>query len=169
MLDRQGAAYHSRSYIARVYLNYIKTVRLMPAYVQILNQKREEEDMASTRYDRISEEIKKGISEIIRELKDPRVSDMTTIMSAEATSDLTLCKVRVSVYSDDDSKREECVLALNHASGFIARELRRRIDIRRVPKLKFELDDTIEYSVHIAGILNTLDIKPETEEQDEPE
>lgn len=121
------------------------------------------------RYDRISEEIKKGISEIIRELKDPRISEMTTIMSAEATSDLTLCKVRVSVYSQSQKVREDSVAALNHASGFIARELRNRIDIRRVPKLRFELDDSIAYSVHISKILDGLNITPEETEEENDE
>lgn len=121
------------------------------------------------RYDRISEEIKKGISEIIRELKDPRISEMTTIMSAEATSDLTLCKVRVSVYSQSQKAREDSVAALNHASGFIARELRNRIDIRRVPKLRFELDDSIAYSVHISKILDGLNITPEETEEENDE
>ena len=123
----------------------------------------------SLRYDRISEEIKKGISEIIRELKDPRISEMTTIMSAEATSDLTLCKVRVSVYSQSQKVRENSVAALNHASGFIARELRNRIDIRRVPKLRFELDDSIAYSVHISKILDGLNITPEETEEENDE
>lgn len=123
----------------------------------------------SLRYDRISEEIKKGISEIIRELKDPRISEMTTIMSAEATSDLTLCKVRVSVYSQSQKVREDSVAALNHASGFIARELRNRIDIRRVPKLRFELDDSIAYSVHISKILDGLNITPEETEEENDE
>ena len=123
----------------------------------------------SLRYDRISEEIKKGISEIIRELKDPRISEMTTIMSAEATSDLTLCKVRVSVYSQSQKAREDSVAALNHASGFIARELRNRIDIRRVPKLRFELDDSIAYSVHVSKILDGLNITPEETEEENDE
>ena len=114
------------------------------------------------RYDRISEEIKRGISEIIRELKDPRIAEMTSIMSAEATSDLTLCKVRVSVYSENEQERVDTVDALNHASGFIARELRNRIDIRRVPKLLFIKDDSIAYSVHISKILRDIGVKPET-------
>lgn len=119
------------------------------------------------RYDRISEEIKKGISEILRELKDPRISDMTTIMSAEATSDLTLCRVRVSVYAENEQDRVATVDALNHASGFIARELRSRIDIRRVPKLQFIKDDSIEYSVRIAKLLRDIGVEPESAAESE--
>ena len=112
--------------------------------------------MPSIRYDRINEEIKKALSEIVREMKDPRISPMTTIMLVEATNDLKLAKVKVSVYDKDDEVRRETVASLNRAEGFIARELGRRIDIRRIPTLKFTLDDSIEYSVHIAEIIDRL-------------
>lgn len=112
--------------------------------------------MPNVRYDRINEEIKKALSEIVREMKDPRISPMTTIMLVEATNDLKLAKVKVSVYDKDDEARRETVASLNRAEGFIARELGRRIDIRRIPTLKFTLDDSIEYSVHIAEIIDRL-------------
>lgn len=130
------------------------------------------ETIMSLRYDRIGEEIRKGISDIIREeLKDPRIAEITTILSADATSDLTLCKVHVSVYDKDDAVRRGTVEALNHASGFIARELRKRIEIRRVPKLLFVLDDSIAYSVYISKIINDISAadkkSEETEDNDE--
>ncbi len=112
--------------------------------------------MPNVRYDRINEEIKKALSEIVRDMKDPRISPMTTIMLVEATNDLKLAKVKVSVYDKDDAVRRETVASLNRAEGFIARELGRRIDIRRIPTLKFTLDDSIEYSVHIAEIIDRL-------------
>ena len=112
--------------------------------------------MPSVRYDRINEEIKKALSGIVRDMKDPRISPMTTILYVEATNDLKLAKVKVSVYDKDDGVRRETVAQLNRAEGFIARELGRRIDIRRVPTLKFSLDDSIEYSVHIAEVIDRL-------------
>ncbi|MEG1560747.1 MAG: 30S ribosome-binding factor RbfA [Clostridia bacterium] len=115
--------------------------------------------MPVNRYDRIAEEMKKALSEVIRELKDPRVLDMTTVMHVEISSDLCLAKVRISVYDKSDEARVECVKALNHASGFLAHEMGQRIDIRKVPALKFTLDNSIEYSVHIGSILDGLNIK----------
>ena len=112
--------------------------------------------MAFKRFDRINEEIKKALSEVIRDMKDPRISPLTSVMRAEATNDLKLAKVKVSVYDKDDAVRRETVASLNRAEGFIARELGRRIDIRRIPTLKFTLDDSIEYSVHIAEIIDRL-------------
>ena len=113
--------------------------------------------MPNIRYDRINEEIKKALSEIVRDMKDPRISPMTTIMLVEATNDLKLAKVKVSVYDKDDAVRRETVASLNRAEGFIAREVGRRIDIRHIPKFEFRLDDSIEYSVRISEILNKLD------------
>ena len=112
--------------------------------------------MPSVRYDRINEELKKALSEIVREMKDPRISPMTTILRVEATNDLKLAKVKVSVYDKSDDVRKETVAQLNRAEGFIARELGKRVAIRRIPTLKFTLDDSIEYAVHISEIINQL-------------
>jgi ribosome-binding factor A len=112
--------------------------------------------MANIRYDRINEEVKKTVSEIVRDLKDPRISPMTTIMSAEVTNDQKQAKIKVSVYDKDDAAREETVASLNRAAGFIRHELGNRMDLRQLPQLKFTLDNSIEYSVRIAGILRDL-------------
>ena len=122
--------------------------------------------MAFKRFDRINEEIRKALSEVIRDMKDPRISPLTTIMRAEATNDLKQCKVLVSVYDKDDAVRHETVAQLNRAEGFIAREVGRRIDIRHIPTFMFKLDDSIEYSVRISEILNGLDIPKEEEDEE---
>lgn len=119
--------------------------------------------MSAIRSDRMNEELKKTISEIVREMKDPRLSNMTTITGVEITRDLKYAKVRVSVYDRQEQVRHETVEALNHAAGFVAREVVQRMLIRRVPALRFLLDDSIAYSVHISEILNELqkERKPE--------
>lgn len=120
--------------------------------------------MGFTRFDRINEEIKKALSEVIRDMKDPRISPLTTVMRAEATNDLKQCKVQISVYDKDDEARRETVAQLNRAEGFIAREVGRRIDLRHIPKFEFRLDDSIEYSVRISQIL--AEIGPGRKESD---
>jgi len=129
--------------------------------------------MATFRADRRNEEVKKTISEVIREMKDPRISPMTALTEVEVTKDLKFAKVKVSVYDDDEKKRVSSVEALNHAAGFISHELGMRMRIRAVPSIKFTLDNTIAYSVRIAKILHELHksdantTKPEDEaEQD---
>lgn len=120
--------------------------------------------MSIKRLDRINEEVKKTLAEIVRELKDPRISPMTTIVMAEVTNDYKFAKIKVSVYDTDESVRTDTVKALNYAKGFIARELGRRMDIRRLPELNFILDNSIEYSVHISDILNKLNVQREEKE-----
>ncbi len=112
--------------------------------------------MSLNRIGRMNEEMRKMLSLAIREMKDPRISVMTTITRVEATPDLKFAKVFVSVYDEDDAARAETVSALNHAEGFLARELGLRMQIRRVPALTFTLDDSIAYSVHISKVLNDL-------------
>ncbi len=124
--------------------------------------------MSAIRQDRMNEEVKKTVSEVIREMKDPRISSMTTITAAEVTNDLKYAKIHVSVYEEDEQVRKDAVDALNHATGFIAREMGQRMQIRRLPALKFVLDTSIEYSVHIGKLLNTLHpAEPEREHDDE--
>ena len=125
--------------------------------------------MPSVRYDRINEEIKKALSEIIRDMKDPRISPMTTVLLVEATNDLKIAKVRISVYDKSDDVRRETGAQLNRAEGFIARELGKRVDLRRIPTLKFSLDDSIEYAVHISEIINKIQSKSKKDETQDDE
>lgn len=112
--------------------------------------------MSAIRSDRMNEEVKKVVSEIIRDMKDPRISTMTTLTAVEVTRDLKYAKIKVSVYDEDDEKRRASVDALNHAAGFIGHELGARMRIRAIPSLKFSLDESIAYSVHISSVLANL-------------
>lgn len=112
--------------------------------------------MAGNRFDRINEEVKRVVSEIIREMKDPRISPMTALMRAEVTRDLKWAKVWVSIYDTSEQARGETIKILNQAAGFIGHELGKRMEIRAIPQFKFILDSSIEYSVHISKILNEI-------------
>ena len=112
--------------------------------------------MSAIRSDRMNEEVKKTIAEIMREMKDPRISSMATLTGCEVTKDLKYAKLRVSVYDEDEGKRKATVDALNHAAGFIGRELGARMRIRAIPSLQFALDNSIEYSVYISKLLDDL-------------
>ena len=57
----------------------------------------------SVRYQRMNEEIKKTLAQIVREMKDPRISPMTTIVGVEVTNDLKQAKVKVSVYDKEQA------------------------------------------------------------------
>ena len=108
--------------------------------------------MSFDRIDRISEEVRRELDKIIRDdLNDPRVGGTWSIVRAEVTRDLRYCKVRVSVLEAE--RRKELMEALKKASGFIRRELGKRVDLRYTPELLFELDTNIEYAARINELL----------------
>lgn len=105
---------------------------------------------------RINDEIKKEVSEIIRsQLKDPRIGVMTSVLKVETTNDLKYCKIYVSVLGDDE-KKEEVMVGLKNASGFIRHLLAERINLRLTPQLNFILDDSLEYSIRISKIIEDI-------------
>lgn len=106
--------------------------------------------MRHQRLDRISEEIKKEISRIIREdVKDPRISPMASILRVDVARDLRYAKVYVSVLGNEQEKTST-IEGLTRAAGFIRKELGRVLTIRYIPELSFMLDTSIEYSVDIS-------------------
>lgn len=112
--------------------------------------------MAYHRSERVAEEIKREISMIIRDdVKDPRISDMLSIVKVDASRDLSYAKVYVSVLGSDEEK-EETIEGLKSASGFIRKELAAILQLRYVPELTFILDSSIEYSVHISKKIDEL-------------
>ena len=119
--------------------------------------------MGSHRIERTTEDIKRELTAIFRELKDPRV---ISIVRVEVTNDLSYCTVQVSAIEGLD-RAKEAVKGLKSASGFIRRELGHRLHLRHVPELIFHATDSIEYSANISRILNSLDIKEDEEENDE--
>lgn len=125
--------------------------------------------MAKVRNERLTEELKKVISSVIFEMKDPRISTVTSIVNLEVTPDLKYAKAHISVYGEDESACKQTVDALNHAAGFIQHEVGNRMTIRRVPSLKFVTDDSIAYSVHISEILKSLHKDEKSKSEDEPE
>ena len=123
--------------------------------------------MASSRIQRTNEDIKLRISELLREVKDPRVQQgLISVVATETTSDLSHCKVYVSVLGLQSEK--ELKKGLKSASGWLRRELGSSLQLRHVPELHFELDHSIEHGAHINKILSGLDI-PKDEEGGEDE
>lgn len=123
--------------------------------------------MASHRMGRTTEDIKRELTAVFRELKDPRVADsMISIVRVEVSNDLSYCKVFVSAMEGLD-KAKEAVKGLKSASGFIRREIGLRLKLRHVPAMIFEATDSIEYSANISRILGELDIKDDEDEQSE--
>ncbi len=111
--------------------------------------------MASHRMGRTTEDIKRELTAIFRELKDPRVQGLISIVRVDVTSDLSYCTVFVSAMEGIE-RAKQAVTGLKSASGFIRHELGARLELRHVPELIFKATDSIEYSANISRMLNDL-------------
>lgn len=111
----------------------------------------------NNRIARINDEILMEVANIIRtEIKDPRVSDvMVSVIRVDTTSDLKYCKIYVSILGNDKVK-EEALEGLNKSSGYIRKEIARRINLRATPELKFLLDESLDYSIKMEGLMKQV-------------
>ena len=117
--------------------------------------------MAKYRQGRINDEVQKEMAQIVREIKDPRVSGkMICITAAQVTPDLKFAKIYYSVLGGD---KKEVAAGLKAASGFIRRQIAQRLNLRITPEFTFLLDESIEYGAHIASILNTIEFSDDDE------
>ena len=106
------------------------------------------------RTERINDLLREEISELVRrDLKDPRIGGLVTITEVGVSPDLRHAKVFVSVLGSDDEKRST-LRALQAASHFLERELRRRLTIRRMPELEFVKDESLEHGQRILTLLD---------------
>jgi ribosome-binding factor A len=97
--------------------------------------------------------MQRELAELVqRELKDPRLG-MVTISAVEVSRDLSTAKVYVSVLGSSQS-REESLAGLSSASGFLRRELGRRIKIRHIPELRFFYDSSIEKGAEMDALIH---------------
>ncbi|MBR3164948.1 MAG: 30S ribosome-binding factor RbfA [Lachnospiraceae bacterium] len=121
---------------------------------------------------KINDEVHRVLAEIIRGgIKDPRISPMTSVLQVEVAPDLKTCKAWVSVYGDDQ-KKKETMEGLASASGFIRGELARRVNLRNTPVLRFILDDSIAYGVEMSRRIDEVraaDKKAEEEREESEE
>lgn len=119
---------------------------------------------------RINSEVQKELSLIISELKDPRIDPMATVTDVNVTPDLKYCTAYVSVLGDEEHGRET-IEGLANAMGFIRRELAARVNLRNTPELKFVLDRSLEYGIHMSKLIDEVIAKdneahvPETEDE----
>ena len=117
--------------------------------------------MTSYRTDQVGEQVREEIMSIIRrDLKDPRIG-FVSITGVRMSPDLRQARVRISVLGDPDQKKSS-LKGLISAKGLIRHELGRRLqNLKFSPELHFEIDPSIEYSVHIAELLKEV-LPPET-------
>jgi ribosome-binding factor A len=89
---------------------------------------------------RIGEQIRRELADLIRKLKDPRVG-MVTITDVEVSKDLSHAKIFYTVLGEEEVIRNTQI-GLQHAAGFLRRELGRVLKVRITPHLHFFYDET---------------------------
>lgn len=109
---------------------------------------------------RINGEVQRELSNIIRELKDPRIGIMTSVVAVEVTPDLKFCKAYISVLGDEKAK-EDTLAGLKSAVGFIRRQLAKNINLRNTPQISFIMDESIEYGVKMSKLIDEMNSKEE--------
>lgn len=109
----------------------------------------------SLRANRVGEQMKKELGEIItRKIKDPRVG-FVTITEVKVTGDLQQAIIYISVLGSDEEK-EATLKGLTKATGFIRAEIGQRIRLRKTPEISFEFDESIEYGNKIETLLKQI-------------
>ncbi|MCL2058904.1 MAG: 30S ribosome-binding factor RbfA [Oscillospiraceae bacterium] len=110
--------------------------------------------MTSNRNARVSEELKRVISDIIKnEIRDPRLPELLSIVRVDVSSDFAYAKVYYSVLNGQGSEKE-IRSALKGAAGFIRRELASRVNLRQTPELRFEHDQSIERVIALNKLID---------------
>lgn len=123
----------------------------------------------SVKNTRINSEVLKELSRIIsREIKDPRISPMTTVVAVEVAPDLKTCKAYISVLGSVE-EQESTVEGLRSAHGYIKRELARSINLRNTPDIRFILDQSIEYGVNMSRKIDVINADIHKREMEESE
>ena len=118
--------------------------------------------MANYRRGRINDEVQKELAMILREVKDPRVSDaFISVTAVEVTPDLKFAKVYYSAMQGD---KKEIAKGLKSSAGYIRRQLAQRLNLRMTPELTFCEDHSIAHGAHISKLLNGIEFAPETDE-----
>ena len=119
---------------------------------------------------RVNDEVLRALASIVREVKDPRISPLTSVTGTEVAPDLKTCKVYISVYGDAEAGKRT-MEGLHSAARFIRGELARKVNLRNTPELTFVLDDSIAYGVamsHRIDEVTAMDREAELKRGEEP-
>ena len=110
---------------------------------------------------RINGEVQRELANIIRGgIKDPRISPLTSVVAVEVAPDLKTCTAYISVLGDSEAQKAT-LAGLKSAEGYIRRELAHTVNLRNTPEIRFILDQSIEYGVHMSKIIDEVTAKDE--------
>jgi ribosome-binding factor A len=116
---------------------------------------------------RINGEVQKVLSSLIsREIKDPRINPMTSVVAVEVSPDLKTARVYISVLGDEASK-ESTRLGLKSAASYMRGQLAKTLNLRNTPELTFYIDNSIEYGVNMSKLIDEVNRKQRENTSDE--
>ena len=105
---------------------------------------------------RINEEVFRELSNIIRgELKDPRISPMTSVVSVEVAPALKTAKAYISVLGDEEAAKKT-MAGLKSCGGFIRHLLAQNLNLRNTPEITCVLDQSIAYGVRMSKLIDDV-------------
>ena len=105
---------------------------------------------------RINGEVQRVLAEVIRgEIKDPRISPLTSVIAVEVAPDLKICKAWISVYGDEQAKKDT-LAGLKSAEGYIKNQLAKQINLRNTPEIHFIVDESIAYGVRMSKLIDDV-------------
>lgn len=112
--------------------------------------------MKQTRLGRVDSEIQTALSNIFTyEINSPDLKGtMISVVGCKTTPDLRHCRVLISIFPDKD--KEKKFFAVKETLPFVRRELAHKINLRVVPELQFELDNSAEYGAKIDKLIEGL-------------
>lgn len=121
--------------------------------------------MSELRVRKMQEFIKQEVSSmLLREVKDSRLG-FVTVTGVHLTGDLREATVYVSLFGSEKEKKES-MTALEMATGFIRRELGKRLKIYYTPQISFEQDTSLDYGMHIEGLIKQIHKDDEAKKYD---
>ncbi len=107
------------------------------------------------RANRVGDLIQRALSELLwRDVKDPRLRG-GVITAVRVTADLRRAHVRFTCGSDR-GRQTEALAGLASAVGYLRGQLGRGLHLRYAPELAFEVDESVDYSLHIAALLKQV-------------
>lgn len=116
---------------------------------------------------RINSEVQRELANIIRgEIKDPRIHPLTSVVTAEVAPDLKTCKAYISVLGDQEAQKKT-LEGLNSAVGYIRRQLARNLNLRNTPEIRFIMDQSIEYGVHMSRLIDENHVEESGRDEDD--
>ncbi len=108
------------------------------------------------RIQRVNNLIRHEISDLLqRQVKDPRLGSFVAVTEVSISPDMRHARIFVS-HMGSEEERQETLSVLSSASGFLRRELAKRLRLRHIPELSFQWDDSIERGAHLLELINQV-------------